>query len=83
MTLDSLRKYATDQCNAEWRQLFFRDPSEAGRQFLQLLDLDDNLVKPSYIKGGSWLPAAKKSTTLVARMTRAILGHAPIGEYYA
>ncbi|KJA12527.1 hypothetical protein HYPSUDRAFT_210435, partial [Hypholoma sublateritium FD-334 SS-4] len=59
MTLDSLRKYVTDRCNAEWRQLFFRDPTFAGRQFLQLLDLDNNLIKPSYLKGGSWIPAAK------------------------
>ncbi|KJA14979.1 hypothetical protein HYPSUDRAFT_208252, partial [Hypholoma sublateritium FD-334 SS-4] len=78
MTLDSLRKYATDHCNAEWHQLFFRDPTFAGRQFLQLLDLDDNLIKPSYLKGRSWIPAAKASTSLVSRMTRAILGHAPI-----
>ncbi|KJA25422.1 hypothetical protein HYPSUDRAFT_199940, partial [Hypholoma sublateritium FD-334 SS-4] len=52
-------------------------------QFLQLLDLDDNLIKPSYLKGRSWIPAAKASTSLVSRMTRAILGHAPIGEYYS
>ncbi|KJA13170.1 hypothetical protein HYPSUDRAFT_1080581, partial [Hypholoma sublateritium FD-334 SS-4] len=83
MTLDSLHKYATDRCNAEWRQLFFRNPTFASRQFLQLLDLDNNLIKPSYLKGGSWIPAAKVSTSLVSRMTRAILGHAPIGEYYS
>ncbi|KJA20098.1 hypothetical protein HYPSUDRAFT_142665 [Hypholoma sublateritium FD-334 SS-4] len=83
MTLDSLRKYATDRCNAEWGQLFFRNPTFAGQQFLQLLNLDDNLIKPSYLKGGSWIPVAKASTSLVSRMTQPILGHAPISEYYS
>ncbi|KJA13751.1 hypothetical protein HYPSUDRAFT_209278 [Hypholoma sublateritium FD-334 SS-4] len=83
MTLHLLRKYATDRCNTEWRQLFFRNPTFAGWQFLQLLDLDNNFIKPSYLKGGSWIPAAKASTSLVSRMTQAILGHAPIGEYYS
>ena len=32
-------------------------------------------------KGGSWLPYIGQSVTLCARATRAILNHAPIGEY--
>ncbi|KJA13557.1 hypothetical protein HYPSUDRAFT_209437 [Hypholoma sublateritium FD-334 SS-4] len=59
MTLDSLRKYATDRCNAEWCQLFFRDPTFSGRQFLQLLDLDDNLIKPSLPQRGELDPCGQ------------------------
>ena len=35
----------------------------------------------SYAKGGGWLPFIGESVTLCARATRAILNHAPIGEF--
>ena len=34
-----------------------------------------------YAKGGGWLPFIGESVTLCARATRAILNHAPIGEF--
>ncbi len=55
-----------------------------GQQFLQLVDTKGNLIKPSYLASGSWLSQVKRTDppSLTARMTRAILGHAPIGEYF-
>ncbi len=84
MSLDSVRSWATEEVNATWRHLFFRDPTYRGQQFLQLLDTKGNLIKPSYLAGGSWLSQVKRTDppSLTARMTRAILGHAPIGEYF-
>ncbi len=49
-----------------------------------MMDTKGNTLKPSYFSGGTWLSAVKREPpALVARMTRAILGHAPIGEYFA
>jgi len=51
------------------------------KQFLDLLDSDDNIIKPLYIKGGSWLRHFSHSNSLCARATRAIINHTPIDEY--
>ncbi len=50
----------------------------------QLLDTKGNLIKPSYLASGSWLSQVKWTDppSLAARMTRAILGHAPISKYF-
>ena len=72
-----------DEVNETWRRMFFRDPSYAGRNFLQLRDTKGNTLKPSYLAGGTWLSQVKGANpSLVARMTRSILGHAPIGDYF-
>ena len=82
-SLDSCRKSAADQQITAWRRLFFRDTTHAGRNFLQLDALDGKRrIKPSAANGGTWLPSCGHSITLTARMTRCILGHAPIGEYF-
>ena len=52
-----------------------------GNQFLDLLDDDNNTIKPSYIKGGLWLKMFGHSNSLCAHATRAIMNHAPTGEY--
>ncbi len=47
-------------------------------------DTKGNTLKPLYFAGGTWLSAVKREPlALVARMTQAILGHAPIGKYFA
>jgi len=51
------------------------------KQFLDLLDDKNNIIKPSYSKGGSWLKAFGHSNSLCARATRAITNHAPTGKY--
>ena len=52
-----------------------------GKQFLDLLDSNDNIIEPLYIKGRSWLKFFGHSNSLCARASRAITNHAPIGEY--
>jgi len=52
-----------------------------GRNFLELVDSDNNTLKPTYYKGSSWLQVFGHSNLLCARATRAITNYAPIGEY--
>ena len=51
---------------------------------LEVNVLDDNLhpVEPLYTKRGSWIKYFGHSNSLCTRATRAIVNHAPIGEYY-
>jgi len=51
------------------------------KQFLDLLDNDNNIIELSYIKGGSWLKTFGYSTFLYVHATRAITNHASIGKY--
>ena len=51
------------------------------KQFLDLLNNDNNIIELSYIKGKSWLKYFGYSNLLCVRATRAITNHAPIGEY--
>ena len=59
----------------------FQASNFKGNQFLDLLDDDNNIIEPSYIKGGPWLKVFGHSNSLCAHATRAITNHAPIGEY--
>ena len=59
----------------------FQASDRKGKNFLELLNDDLNVVKPSYIKEGPWLQLVGHSNLLCARATRAITNHAPIGEY--
>jgi len=52
-----------------------------GKQFLDLLDDDYNIIEPFYAKGGPWLKAFRHSKSLYICILRAITNHAPIGEY--
>jgi len=51
------------------------------RHFLELVNSDNNILEPSYSKGGTWLKYFGHSNTLCARASRAITNHALIGEY--
>ena len=51
------------------------------RQFLKLLDGNNNIIELSYIKGEAWLKFFSHSNSLCARASRAITNHAPIGKY--
>ena len=51
------------------------------KQFLDLLDSNNNIVKLSYIKGRSWLKFFSHSNLLCARASRTITNHAPISKY--
>ena len=52
-----------------------------GRQFLNLLDDNFNVIEPSYAKGDSWLKTFGHLNSLCACATRAITNYALIGEY--
>ena len=54
---------------------------DKGRKFMDHLDDDLNSIELMYVKGGSWLKYFSHSNSLCARATRAIVNHAPIGEY--
>ena len=52
-----------------------------GKQFLDLIDDNDNLLKPLYIKGGLWFQNFGYSNSLCTRASRAITNHVPTDEY--
>jgi len=53
-----------------------------GRNFLDLINDNYEIIEPSYIKGSPWLQAFGLSNLLCAHTIRAITNHAPIGEYH-
>ena len=62
--------------------MMFRASDGKGRQFLDLVDDDLNIIEPAYTKGGPWLQVFGYSNSLCACATRAITNHAPIREYH-
>jgi len=52
-----------------------------GRQFLDLVDDNLNIIEPSYTKGGPWLQFFGHSNLFCAYAMRAITNHALIGKY--
>ena len=74
------KKSASNDILNTWKMTFQASGSK-GNQFLDLLDDDDNIIEPSYIKGGPWLKVFGHSNSLCAWATRAITNHAPIGKY--
>jgi len=63
-----------------WK-MTFQASDLKGHQFLELYDEDNNSLEPSYSKGSTWLKYFGHSNSLCTRVTRAIVNHAPIGEY--
>ena len=59
----------------------FQASDERRRQFLDLVDDNLNIIKPSYTKGGSWLQFFRHSNSLCACTMRAITNHTLIGKY--
>ena len=51
------------------------------KQFLDLLDNNNNIIKPSYVKEDSWLKTFSHLNFLCIYATKAINNHTPIGEY--
>ena len=50
-------------------------------QFLKLIDNENNLIEPSYMNSGLYLKYFEHSNSLCTRAMKAIVNHAPIGEY--
>ena len=59
----------------------FQTSNLKGRNFLELLNSDQNPIEPSAIKGGPWLQYFGHSNLLCTKATRAIINHALIGKY--
>ena len=63
-----------------WKMMFQASDLKEN-QFLGLLDDDNNIIKPSYTKGGSWLKLIGHLNSLCAQATRVITNHASTGKY--
>jgi len=74
------KKKECDTTLCEW-QTHFANSLRKGHYFLNFEDEKEIVIKPTYAKGGSWLPVIGFSNFLCARFTRMTTGHAPIGEY--
>jgi len=77
---DFSKKKECDDLSNTWKMIF-QALDLKGQHFLELHDNNNNIIEPSYVKGGSWLKFFSYSNSLYARATRAITNHAPIGEY--
>ena len=57
------------------------DPDYLGHNFLRLREPNGKQIRPMYSNGGAYLRWVNHENTLCARYTRAILNHAPLGDY--
>jgi len=71
------------ECNdilCNWKMIF--QASDGKRNyFLDLLNINFNIIKPFYAKKGPWLQLFEHSNSLCVQATKAITNHAPICEY--
>ena len=77
---DFCKKSDCDESIKLWK-MTFQALDGKGNHFLDLLDGDLNVIKPSYARGGPWLQVFGHSNSLCTRAVRAITNHASIGEY--
>ena len=77
---DYCKKINCDDSLNLWKMTFQASDGK-GRNFLDLLDDEFNVIEPHFTKGGPWLQTFGHSNSLCARAVRAITNHAPIGEY--
>ena len=59
----------------------FQASDGKGKQFLDLIDDNLEIIEPSYTKGGPWLQVFGHSNLLCTRAMRAITNHTLIGKY--
>ena len=62
--------------------MIFQVSNFKGNYFLDLLNNNLLLIKPTYIKNNAWLKSIVHLNFLCVRMTRAITNHMPIGKYH-
>ena len=80
LSWDYSKKNKCDDLTNRWKMIFqVSDAKE--KQFLDLLDSDDNIIEPSYIKCGLWHRYFSHFNSLCTRAMRAIIDHAPISKY--
>ena len=75
----SKKKECNDITN-RWR-IIFQTSDLKGKHFLNLINSDNNIIEPSYIKGGLWLKFFGHSNSLCIRVSKAITNYAPTSEY--
>jgi len=80
LSWDFSKKSECDNIIENWK-MTFQASDLKGRHFLDLINNDDNLIKPSYVNGKSWLKYFGHSNSLCVRSMKAIVNHAPISEY--
>jgi len=71
------KKKECDDILCEW-QTFFANSFKQGHYFLNFEDENEQVIKPTYTKGGSWLPVIEFTNSLCACFTCMTTGHAPI-----
>ena len=77
---DYSKKTECDNILNIWKMMF-QASDRKGNQFLDLLDDNSCIIKPSHVKGGSWLQSFRHSNSLCVCASRVITNHAPIREY--
>jgi len=77
---DYSKKTECDDILNIWK-ITFQASDGKENQFLDLLDDNSYVIKPSYIKGESWLQSFGHLNLLCMCMSRAITNYAPIKEY--
>ena len=80
MSWDFSKKSQCDNIANIWK-MTFQALDFKGKQFLDLLDGDNNIIELSYVKGGAWLKYFSYLNSLCTRASRAITNHTPIGKY--
>ena len=80
LSWDYCKKIDCDNSLNLWK-MTFQALDGKGRNFLDLLDDNFNVIELHFAKGGPWLQTFGHSNSLCARAVRAITNHAPIGEY--
>jgi len=74
------KKKECDNILHEWQESF-ANSLKKGQCFLDFEDEKQQVIKPTYAKGGSWLPFIGFTNSICARFTYITTGHALIGEY--
>ena len=74
------KKSKCDNIINNWK-MTFQASDQRGRNFSDLVDSENQILEPTYSKGGAWLQYVGHSNTLCVRAARAIINHTPIGEY--
>ena len=63
----------------EWQNTFASN-TKKGQYFLNFKDKEEQVIKPTYAKGGSWLPFIGFTNSLCTCFTCMTTSHAPIGS---
>ena len=80
MSWDFSKKSKYDDILNIWK-MTFQALDLKRKQFLNLLNEDNNIIKPFYTKEGFWLKIFEYSNSLYACALQAITNHVPIGKY--